>query len=117
MKEHVDPITDLINAHRSAESHRQEAGTNRYPEDFKRTVRRLSAYGLSLSKMSQATGVSIATLSSWLKQASPQVREIGLKDTSICKTMVKLEFPSGLRLELASEPFTTQFHSWLRASA
>lgn len=117
MKEHSDPVTDLINAHRAAESHRQKAATNRYPEDFKRNVRRLHSLGLSLGKMNQATGVSIATLSSWLKQKDSGLREIGLEGAGICKAMVKIEFPSGLMLELASEPFTTRFHSWLRASA
>ena len=91
---HEVTLGKIINEHRKAEEYRRSKTTNRYPIEFKISVAKALDAGLSVQKIHQATGVSLATLWSWRKPAS-ESEEI------LCFKPVRPETSRGAEAQMA----------------
>ena len=55
----------------------------RWPDEFRQKVLSLAANGVSVTKLSEATGIAIGTLGAWRARSKPKSKAVGFKKLKV----------------------------------
>lgn len=108
-------LNEIIDAHTKAESYRQANTTNRYPVEFKIKVKSALRNGLPALQIHRATGIKLATLSSWRKDTDIEEDIICFEAvrTPSAGPNVRIIFPSGLQVAVPLSFLESRIDDWL----